>query len=69
MKQLIVREFGNVIYIQTLKSGRKIAKGLDDYSTFSKYFKKLIKLISQHVKDVNLILEVTECYTSIFLYL
>lgn len=69
MKQLIVKEFGNVVYLQTLESGQTITQGLDNYSTFSNYFKELIILISQHVETVNLVLDVTERYTSLFLYL
>ena len=63
MKQLVVKENGKDVYIQTLEKSKEICEGKERYCEYSIYFKELIEIAAEYLQDVDYILEVTDEYT------
>lgn len=69
MKQFKVREYGNDVYIQTLQNSENISNGQENYSSHSDYFQQLLETIGKCIEEINLVLNVTDEYTLLTLYL
>lgn len=69
MKQFKVREYGNDVYIQTLQNSENISNGQENYLSYSDYFQQLLETIGKCIEEIDLVLNVTDEYTLLTLYL